>query len=329
MSINGHTQPQELAVAALSAYDLPPETRLELLASGLTTTFEVATAEGRFVLRVHRAGYRTAANTSAELTYLRDLGETLIVGCVEVPHPVPTRAGDLVVEVSNDQHCDLLTWVDGEVRRPENGLDVGAVRQVGRALALMHNAADEITAPPGLPRWDADGMFTAAACPFRPLMDIDELLSTADRADFDDIADHTREIFADLRTDFGIIHCDYILGNIHLSKDGSEWRVGVFDFEDCGLGCHLYDLCPLLGNLAGYPADTYNPDYPVLRDALLSGYRSARPLPVEWERHLPVLMAARHANRCFLTAGLNVSPTPREDAAWRMDLARLSLQLPA
>jgi Ser/Thr protein kinase RdoA (MazF antagonist) len=317
-----------LARAALSAYDLSPETRLALLASGLTTTFQVVTADLRYVLRVHRPGYRTATNTRAELTYVRALGEALVGADVDTPEPVSTRDGDLVVEVSDDQHCDLLTWVEGEVRRPENGLDAGAVRQLGRALALMHNAADDITAPSDLPRWDADGMFTAAASPFRPLMQVEEMLSPADRADFDDIENRTAGIFAELSTEFGVIHFDYILGNVHLSRNGGEWRVGVFDFEDCGLGCYLYDLCPLLGNLAGYPADTYNPDYPMLRDALLSGYRSSRALPVEWERHLPVLMAARHANRCFLTAGLNVSPTPREDAAWRMDLARLSLELP-
>ncbi|GAA2757633.1 phosphotransferase enzyme family protein [Actinopolymorpha rutila] len=321
-------QPEELAGMALLAYDLAPDTRLSLLASGLTTAFQVVTADRRYVLRVHRRGYRTAANTRAELNYLRDLGEALVGADVDSPRPVSTRDGDLVVEVSDDQHCDLITWVDGEVRRPENGLDVGAVRQLGRALALIHNASDGITAPSDLPRWDADGMFTTAGSPFRPLMDIDDLLSTADRADFDDIAGRTREIFAELSTEFGVIHFDYILGNVHLSRNGNEWQVGVFDFEDCGLGHYLYDLCPMLGNLAGYPAGTYNPDYPVLRDTFLDGYRSARPLPVEWERHLPVLMAARHANHCFLTAGLNVSPTPREDAAWRMDLARLSLELP-
>lgn len=301
---------------------------MTLLASGLTTVFQVVTTDRRYVLRVHRPGYRTAANTRAELTYLRHLGAALDGADVDVPRPVSTRDGDLVVEVSDEQHCDLISWVDGEVPRLADGLDTGAVRRLGRALALVHNATDNITAPTDLPRWDADGMFEAAASPFRPLMGIDEILSKADRADFDDIANRTREIFAELGTEFGIIHFDYILGNVHLSRGGSEWQVGVFDFEDCGLGYYLYDLCPMLGNLAGYPLGTYNQDYPELRDALLSGFRTSRPLPVEWERYLPVLMAARHANHCFLTAGLNVSPTPREDAAWRMDLARLSLELP-
>lgn len=328
MQIADHSQIEDWARTALSAYDLPPETGVHLLASGLTNTFQVVTPDQRYVLRAHRPGYRSTANTRAEFAYLEHLGRALTGTNVRLPQPVHTRDGEVLVEVADDRHCDVITWVDGEVRRPDTGLDAEAVRQVGRTLALMHNAASEITEPAELPRWDADGMFTAAGSPYRPLLGIEELLSPADRADFDDIADRTRQIFTELGGQFGIIHFDYILGNLHLSRTDGGWQVGVFDFEDCGIGCFVYDLCPLLGNLAGYPISAYNPGYPELRDALLDGYRSARPFPAEWERLLPVLMAARHANHCFLTAGLNVSPTPREDATWRMELARLSLDLP-
>jgi Ser/Thr protein kinase RdoA (MazF antagonist) len=327
-AIASHEQSEELARAALTAYDLPSDARITHLASGLNTTFTVSTADRRYVLRVHRPGYRTVANTRAELTYVGTLGKALQGTGVDVPQPMRTRDGDLVVAVADDQHCDLLTWVDGQVRRPENGLDVPAVQQLGRALALMHNAAAEIAAPFDLPRWDAEAMFTAAASPFRPLLDISEILSPTDRADFEDLGDRTQAVFDALESDFGIIHFDYILGNVHLSRGSAGWQVGVIDFDDCGYGHYLYDMCPMLGNLAGYPAGEYNTNYPVLRDAFLRGYRSSRPLPAEWERHLPVLMAARHANHCFLTAGLNVSDTPGESAAWRMSLARLSLQLP-
>lgn len=199
----------------------------------------MTSANHRFVLRLHRPGYRTVANTRAELTYLGALGEALRGTGVDVPRPVRTVDDDVVVAVSNDQHCDLLTWVAGQVRRPENGLEVPAVEKLGRTLALMHNAADGITAPLDLPRWDADGMFTAAASPFRPVLDVSEIFSRADRADFEDLADRTRAIFGDLDGDFGIIHFDYILGNVHLSHGRSGWNVGVIDFDDCGFGHYL------------------------------------------------------------------------------------------
>jgi Ser/Thr protein kinase RdoA (MazF antagonist) len=43
--------------------------------------------------------------------------------------------------------------------------------------------------------------------------------------------------------------------------------------------------------------------YARLRRAFLDGYRSRRPLPVEQELHLPVLMAARYALTLTWLAG--------------------------
>ncbi len=91
----------------------------------------------------------------------------------------------------------------------------------------------------------------------------------------------------------------------------------MIDFDDCGFGFFLYDLGPVLGNLLRHPA---------LRRALTDGYRRVLPIPPAWEAHLPIMMAARHATMGFWTAGLDVSPTPREDAAWRMGLARDALR---
>nr|WP_238363266.1 phosphotransferase [Actinopolymorpha pittospori] len=311
-------------------------------------TFEVLTdgpSAGRFVLRIHRPGYRTVAHTRSELRFLQTVHEYLAGSDVEVPQPVPARDGRLVVESKLPaseaspgglRHCDLLTWVAGDALVPGNGLGPNAVHSLGRALALLHNAAEQFEPPADfeLPRWDADAMFTTLASPYRPMLSLDELLSPTDRGLFDEIADRTRAAFAALDAEsgssFGVIHCDYILGNCHLRNSGGAWRVGVIDFDDCGWSYFPYDLCPLLGNLAGYPgAIADNPAYPALRSAYLDGYRTARPLPAAWETHLPVLMAARNANHCLLTARLDLSPTPREDAAWRMDLARRCLELPS
>lgn len=315
----------ELARTAVAAYDLPQIARLQLLEGGNNTTYEVVT-EGRkrLVLRIHRPGFRTATYINSELRFLQHLRD-----CgVQVPQPVPARDGRLVVE-AGQRYCDLLTWVAGEAR---GRLEPAAVHSVGRACGLVHNASARFVpaADFELPRWDADGMFTTQASPFRPLLGLDEILSPVDRRLFDEIAERTRAAFDAIAGEgsFGVIHGDYILGNCHLRRSGDEWHVGVFDFDDCGWGYYLYDLCPVLANLAGYPgAVADNPDYPALRAAYLDGYRTARELPAEWEKYLPVLMAARNANHCLWTAGLDVSPTPRKDAAWRMNLARRCLEL--
>jgi Ser/Thr protein kinase RdoA (MazF antagonist) len=342
---------ETLARTVLADYDLPPIRGVRALSLGNNATFEVTTepeephhSSGRFVLRIHRPGYRTAAHTRSELLFLRAAREYLNGTHVEVPQPERARDGSLVVEatmpasdtaVGGTRHCDLLGWVAGDVLVPGGGLTPGAVHSLGKALALLHNAADqiEVQADFDLPRWDAAGMFTTEASPFRPLLSLDEILSPPDRSLFDQIAERTRRVFdtldAESDSSFGIIHADYILGNCHLRQIGREWNVGVFDFADCGWGYYLYDLCPPLGNLAGYPgAIADNPDFPALRSSFLDGYRTMRPLPTAWEAHLPVLMAARNANHCLWTAGLDMSPTPKQDAAWRMDLARRCLELP-
>lgn len=162
-------------------------------------------------------------------------------------------------------------------------------------------------------------MFHADASPFRPLLRRDEILSEADLRDFADIEHRTREVFAELDQHpnvYGIIHFDYILGNVHLTRLNNAWHTGVIDFDDCGYGYFLYDLGPVLSNLIHYPS---------LQSALIRGYSQIRQLPPGWHQHLLIMMAARHATMCYWTAGLGVSPTPREDARWRMQLARAAL----
>ena len=99
------------------------------------------------------------------------------------------------------------------------------------------------------------------------------------------------------------------------------------DFDDCGWGYFLYDMCPLLGNLKDYP------EYPVLRRELLAGYRSVRPLPREFEDAVDVLVAARHATSCLWIAGCQgndgMGPDAREHVAYRMEEIRNHLSATA
>ena len=114
-----------------------------------------------------------------------------------------------------------------------------------------------------------------------------------------------------------MIHFDFILGNCLFHKR----KVRVLDFNDCGWGYFLYGLCPLLGNLRDYP------EYPALRWAFLAGYRSVRPLPLEWEEAFDMLMAARHASQCLWIAGSKrnggMGPDVKEHVAYRMEEIRL------
>jgi Ser/Thr protein kinase RdoA (MazF antagonist) len=326
---------QRLARAALSAYDLPPDAQLTPIRLMNNGVFEVSVdSEARFVLRVHRPAYREVAHTRSELRFLEILHERLQGTRIHVPRPVASREGELMVEVAvparpdEVRHCDVLTWVDGRVLRPTRGLGLRGAHLLGEALARIHSVAEQVqpSADFELPRWDADGMFTAAS-PFRPGR-LEEFMSGRDWELFQEVEERTRAVFESLdREDdaFGVIHSDFILLNCHFVRRPRGWEVGVLDFDDLGWGYFLYDLCPVLGNLAEFPR------YPAMRRAFLAGYRSVRSLPSELESHLPVLMAARHASACLWVAGIErthgTGPPVAEHIAYRMDAARHCLAL--
>jgi Ser/Thr protein kinase RdoA (MazF antagonist) len=333
-----HSVNRLAATAALARYDLPPDSRLRAIRTTNNAVFEVTTQNQqdtahRYVLRVHRPHYRTIAQTRSELHLLRLLQDPPPDGGFSVPQPVPARDGSLVVEVNpthdEARHCDLLTWVDGRVRRPGRGLGPQAVYRLGQALAWMHTLTAALNPPPGfdLPHWDADAMFgPACGQPSGPLQG---LITPTDWRLYQEIADRTRAVFAQLADEpeaRGILHFDFILGNCHLRRDRTGWHAGILDFDDCGWGYLLYDLCPLLGNLADFPG------YTTRRQAFLAGYRSRRHLPTTWEAHLPLLMAARHVQSCLRTAQLEqtsgTGPPAADHIAMRMDLARHCLALP-
>lgn len=285
--------------AALAAYDLPPEVEVRPVRLLNNAVFEVTGPGLRLALRVHRAGYRSADQVRSELRLLRALDEELSGSRFAVPRPVAARGGDLLISVDGGaeaavprRHCDLLTWIDGRVLKHGHGLGRRSAYLLGEGLARVHEVGRELdaSAPLDLPRWDAEALLSDAS-PFGPGR-MREFLGAEGWTVFHAVVERTQRTFDELdrsRSLWGIVHNDYVLVNCLFRRRAGGWTLGILDFDDAGRGCLLYDLAPLLGNLYDWP-DAYGP----LRRAFLAGYRSVRSLPVELERHLPVLMAARH-----------------------------------
>lgn len=281
-----------VARAALAAYDIPTDARVEPIRLKNNAVFDVQAQGTRLVVRLHRPEYRSANETRSELRFLQALSPRLKGTRIRVPEPIATRDGDLVVEVGG-RHASVLTWVDGRELKPTRGLGPRSTFLLGEALARNHCVADEFD-PSGhfeLPRWDAETMF-ASSSPFQP-GPMEDFLAADDWRLFREVAERTRATFAKLDAmpnAWGIIHNDFILINCRFARRAGGWMLGVLDFDDLGWGYYLYDLAPLLDNLADFPAS-----YAALSRAFLAGYRSIRPLPRSLETHLPTLMAARHA----------------------------------
>ncbi len=90
---------------------------------------------------------------------------------------------------------------------------------------------------------------------------------------------------------FGFVHGDLHLWNV-LFHHGAA---GAIDFSDCGWGHHALDLAATLQYLKhplhGRP--DHSVAYPHLREQLLAGYASVRPLPPDIEPQIDAYIAAR------------------------------------
>src|SRR5438045_3724031 len=109
---------RRVANAALRQYAIAPGQVLPIR-EGECMTFRVDTRDAdesreRYVLRIHSPGYQTAATIRSELAWLR----ALRAEGLEVPEPVPNRAGEwvtmaLAAGVPEPRCCDLLRWQAG------------------------------------------------------------------------------------------------------------------------------------------------------------------------------------------------------------------------
>ena len=244
-----------------------------LVAARENQVFLVESAGAQFALRLHRVGYRIDAELRSELDWMA----ALEAGGLRVPCPVPALDGALLQTVDGVA-VDLLTWLDG--------MSIGAAGQpltledpvalfgsLGRELARLHTISDEWDPPNGFVRcaWDRDGLVGNA--PVWGRFWENPTLSREERSMFEEVRDVARSELASRGSalDYGLIHADLVPDNVLV--DGG--RVQFIDFDDGGYGYRLFDLAgALVKNLA-------EPSFVELKDALISGYRSARAIDTD------------------------------------------------
>ena len=244
---------------------------LRLISNRENAVFEMETPVGRFALRLHRMGYQKAAAIQSELWWCAALADA----GVSVPRPQPAKNEMLLVTLGNGRLASCIAWANGKPLG-ENGKPFDAPLAVllnqhaalGKLLARMHSATDQLSLPVGFsrPRWDVAGLVGDA--PFWGRF-WDHPVATADqRSQLARIRGWLQEKLADhaVSAPFGLIHADVLRENV-LVDDTS---VTLIDFDDSGFGFRLYDLgTAMLPNL-------YEPSYTALRDAMLGGYSTLR-----------------------------------------------------
>ena len=282
---------RDAAIRALSDWDINVKF-VDPLTMTENIVFKVTDQSGRaYVLRLHRPGYHTLKELISEqrwATALLDAG-------LDVPVPRTTRSGQAYTLIDlGDEHryVGLLEWVDGVPMQTliENTTDPGFMIQsfsmLGQIMAECHNQAVSWTLPEQFGRhsFDADGLMGEA--PFWGRFWESALLTTAQQAYFDRLRLHIHAVLLSLGKDaatYSLIHADLHPNNIVV--DGE--RLHVIDFDDSGFGWHQYDIAVALFHYQ------FDQPYDQLLDALVRGYRKARPISDAALAHVPLFLLIR------------------------------------
>jgi Ser/Thr protein kinase RdoA (MazF antagonist) len=270
---------------ALAAFGISEESDVSLIKHRENAVYRVEMPGSPSVLRMHRPGYRNAAELWSETTWT----EALSVIGVHTPHHILGTNGKAIQQVSSlhsDQVilCDLLEWVEGH--EPASDELQLTFTEVGRLSALIHQHSVTWQKPSGFERPILDEMHLFG--PRGVWGDFNELGALSD-----DQKAVLRLLAAKIQSDlagftkteqsWGLIHGDLMPENILQTANGAV----VIDFDDGGFGWFVSDLATSLGAYLG------TDDFDVLMGAWVEGYSAvADPEQIGLE-YLPTLIGAR------------------------------------
>jgi Ser/Thr protein kinase RdoA (MazF antagonist) len=279
---------------ALVAFGVEPAD-LRFIRLAENVTFRVTDARDGLplVLRLHRPWYHDIVALQSGHIWTR----ALVQAGIAAPEPLLTQAGESftqaeITETGERRWVGLARWVEGELladviaRETDTDANASRMAQVGAIMAAMHNQARGWTPPAGFQRHmlDADGLMGPK--PFwGPFWD-QAILSHGERDMLLRMRDRLHAAltcYGQLARTFSLIHADLHPSNVVI--DGA--RAAVIDFDDSGFGWHLYDVAVALTAYQGHP------DFAVLRDGFIAGYRSVRAISDEDLTLLPMFLLIR------------------------------------
>jgi Ser/Thr protein kinase RdoA (MazF antagonist) len=286
---------------ALPAWGLPPAAKLRLLTISENATYLVENGAERLILRVHRPEYHSEAEIRSELAWIAALHDDEVI---TTPRPIPTLDGHV-----------LATFWDGQTERfavafehmsgqePDTSHDlVKWYTTLGEITARLHGHSRQWPRPEGFARklWSFDTIIGGQAHwgDWRRAPGLD----AAGR----DVLEHTEALLAAQTAAygqgedrFGLIHCDMRTANLLVEGE----RLGVIDFDDCGLSWFVYDFAASISFME------HEPFIPALMEAWLEGYRRVAPLAEEHVRVLPMFVMLRRIQLTAWIASHGETPT--------------------
>jgi Ser/Thr protein kinase RdoA (MazF antagonist) len=285
----------DMVVANLAGWQLPPATSIALLNVSENATFALRDPAGRdLVLRIHRVGYSSAAEIRSELAWMAALRRD---GVIETAAPLPGADGELV-QVLESRAGGPSRFAVAFERLPGQEPDardaVQWFERLGDVTARMHGHASSWVRPKGFSRkrWDLDAMVGPQGFwgSWRDAVGLGSQGAVILESAVEFIRLRLERVGEGTEV-FGLVHADLRLAN--LLVDGAHLR--IIDFDDCGFSWFLYDFATAVSFIE------HEPIVPDLLGAWLRGYRKTLPLSAEAEAEIPTFVILR---RILLTAWL-------------------------
>jgi Ser/Thr protein kinase RdoA (MazF antagonist) len=285
---------RDIAERALPRWGIE-SSRLSLVANAENCVFRVETPDSRtYVLRIHRPGYHSLAELESEFIWTQALSDAGI--SVSVGFPTLDGSGyaeEPAPDGDSTRLVGLIEWVDGQILNDvierESGTDQIANRfeQIGRIAARIHNQASAWSPPRGFVRHQFDVPGFVGDTPFWGRFWDVPILRPRQRA----VLLRARDGIESLLGDYGkspeiysMIHADLHPKNFVITESGG---LHVIDFDDAGFGWHQYELAVALSELEEEPY------FAEIQQALVTGYRSLRPLSEEALSLIPLFLVIR------------------------------------
>jgi Ser/Thr protein kinase RdoA (MazF antagonist) len=300
---------RQLALVALAQYPLEVA-RVRLITNEFNGIFRVDTPDDKYVLRVCRAAQTEGGRDQlwSEMAWLAALREE---PSLEVPEPVATRDGELVVTAHVDgvpepRHCAVFSWLPG--RDLDAQLTPENVAQLGALAARLHRQAASWEPPAGfsivrynrvLPAFEEALLFDPEFADVLPPERRDVFMAAAARVE--EAINRLQASGEPMR----VIHGDLHRWNVKVFRG----RLSPFDFEDLIWGWPVQDIAISLYYFHG------EPEYATLRAAFRQGYETVAPWPERYEGEIDRFIAGRSL---VLANGLLQDP----DLEWQAEVPR-------
>jgi Ser/Thr protein kinase RdoA (MazF antagonist) len=292
--------------SALPGWGVPPSAEVTLLTISENATYctEDQATGCKLVLRVHRPGYHTRAEILSELAWIEALRAE---GVVETPAPIPARDGALLCcfeESGQLRHVVAFEHMSGREPDPSDDL-VPWFERLGAITARLHAHSRRWKRPDGFVRksWNCETILGAA--PYWGNWRAGLGLDASGKAVLERTEARLCQQIGSYGMGperFGLVHADLRLANLLVEGD----RLGVIDFDDCGLSWFAFDFA------AAVTFHEHEPFIPAVRAAWAEGYRLVAPLAIEDERAIDMFLMLRRVQLTAWIASHSETPTAQQ-----------------